>query len=765
MLSDIWNELPRELGIQLIGSLSTPTSYVAKRNWEDFKQSVSKHLESQLREIYLCDYGRARNELKEEIVKVMARASVRPGKPVSYEAIEAIIAQLTQINLKSYHSAGAIGTISTGSTSAREMINMSKVRSQELITTHFKNRKMSMKDIMFKRQDMVEIMLGDIVTDSEMFLLPNPQGTKEEQEAGFQRPWWHQIYIQGDRAKYDVFAAQSRWMTRLTVNVTDCYRYRIKMLDIVKSLQQNSCFYVMGGPLAEGIIDVVVNEQQALNEMQITSKYLQEGKNKSASTCGITGSSRRTACAPGAREGKSVSKRKMTEARKAALRDIDKFWIPGKRGDTGAIQVYHDIELNEVLGDFRVKGIPNVNSLEPVKISYWSIVTRVQSSARRLLSLYEISFDNILQRVLPIHQEDVFERLEMQGIYNLNQQPAQPLLAVLGKELWSDIWKPTYISEQVWRVQVGPSIFALNKVMKVLGIDRQRPDEQSADAAGNIITTVYMNADPVTATQDWAQKKFDKNLDLRSSIAVDVVKRRYELLSDDIKFYSYAMIKLRMRKKNDYENVTNLCESIYGIWRRRDINAKYTYSNNIWRTYHTLGNYMSRTWYVQELNELVMASGGTADPAHVIFMGDFMSSTGVPLPFSYSGSRKHNPNTLSMMSQQRPLTQILLAAARGLNVPTTTSVSGSIYVGLPAQLGPGLVGENYNPEYKEYIRKLRAEDIKAEQTAVSSRADMYEEEEGAISSEQYTNEVPDYSLLNQVNIQIQTSLPSFIPNI
>lgn len=765
IMRSFWQDLPKELGRQLISSLAKPGGYVGRRNWDEFRRDVEYHLRLQLREVSICDTQQARDELKEDMIKIMSRAMNRPGKPVSYEAIEAIIAQLTQINLKSYHNAGAIGTISTGATAAREMINLSHVRAQELITTHFKDKKMSVSAMLTKRRSMVEIMLDDIVTDSEMFLLPDaPNG---DPDVSFVRPWWHQIYIRGDSARYNQFAAQSKWITRLTISVVDCYRHGIRMADIVKTLQQNTCFYVMAGPLAEGFIDVVVNEQEALNDMQINSKYLQEGKNKNTSTCRVTGSSRTGVCQPGAKEGKRVSKKKMTEARKAALREIDKFWIPGQIGDTGAIQVYHDIELNESLSEFRVKGIPGVNNLEPIKVNYWGIVTRVQPTlqlSNRPLSLYDIDFDIILQRILPLTPTDVFERLEMQGVVNISPPTVAPLLAVVGKELWKDVWKPE-AKDGIWIVQARSSITALNKVVKMLGISKVKPDYIVTDKYGQI-TTVYLDSDPVTTSEAWAQQKFPNNPEIRSSIAVDVVRKRYELLPEDIKFYIYAMIKLRIRRKTDFENVTNLCEPIYGIWRRRDINAKYTYSNNIHRTYHTLGNYAARNWYIMELNELVLTSGGSADPAHVIFMGDFMSSTGMPLPFSYSGSRKHNPNTLSMMSQQRPLTQILLAGTRGLNVPTTTSVSGSIYVGVTPRIGPGLVGENYNVEYKEYMQKLRAEGL-VERPAAGvptenpATSDMYEEEEGTVAYEQYSTEAVDYSLLNQITAQIQTTAPSF----
>jgi len=732
LLADVWARVPGEMGTQLISSLGKPTSFVGKANFVRLRMDIDRHLRTQLVDASLCVTHKAREDLVETITKTMVGAMARPGKPVSYEAVEAIIAQLTQLNLKSFHSAGSINTISTGTNAAREMINLTKVRSQELITTHFNDRSLSAEDVLKKRQSMVEITLDDIVSDSELFLLKSSEGEPNcapgapgSTDCGtrFVIPWWHKVYHSMDRARYERFASSSKWITRLTLSVVDMYRYRITMKDVLKALEKNDCFYCIASPLAEGYIDIMVNEVEALKDMQLGSKYLQEGKAVNTSKCKVAGSSRATVCQPGAKEGKRVSRSKMTESRKAALRDIDRFW--NTTDDTGAVQVFHDIEINEMLGEFRVKGIPNISTLQPIKTSYWSVVSRVQmlSPSQGKFTLYEMNFDNVIQRLQPLKDRDVLQLLERQGIFDVFTassmfpgKAATTVVGVLSKELWSEIWIPTKTprsegtdQKDEWKIQAGASHVSLRKVIAMLGIKLTREIEVQANGAH----TFYLDTDPVAATQAWADRTFTgKSVDLKSGYAVDVVRRRYELLDEKLRTYCYAMIILRIKKKTDYENITNLCEPIYGLYRRRDINANYTYSNNIHRNFHTLGIYAARNFYVQELNELVVASGGTADPAHVLFMGDFLVSTGTPLPFSYAGARKHNPNALSMMSHQRPVTQALLSAARNLNVSTNT-VSGSIYVARPAALGTGLpgVGENYSVEYKNYKDKMRAEGI------------------------------------------------------
>lgn len=744
---------------EYVEELTTKGGYIHDENWIEWQRDIENHLRMQLINVSLVNSDDARAVLVDQLSRTIAKGMARPGKAVGYEAVEAIMAQLTQVILKSYHKAGGAGTVSTGIKAAQEMINLPRVRADEKMFAHFKEipitklpagtkitdieRKegvvrLTPSQVLAKRQELVEINLQDLVNSNELMMLT------EVDEKGVERklltPWWHREHEMREQKRWHDFAKNSKIILRLGISVVDCYRYRITMRDIARAIEKdNNCFLCVSSPMALGFIDVYVDETKArIDIVSRTKHYIEKGTGGGSSGCSTSGrKSGVAACQPGLKStGRKLTSRKLTTRQQEGLQQIDSLFV---ESTISSIFLYFNVEIVDNLQRFVIQGIPRVRNLSVDKLAFWSIVNEVTSTPDYIVDgVYVMNLSPIRQRLSPIKLRQLEIRLVEQGIIPIAYGRDNRLVSA--SEVGIDTLYVLALAESSWvtgnrfifrgeeKVAVGFSpgetkssekpIFIVDTrlpvvlqsvLLPLLGIKEVRQAIAiPSPVPGFQYYRFYLDNNPQASTKDWLEKKFGERSELMSALASGVVSARYDKLPESVRFYYYAVLKIQVRQMRDFKDPAKLREPLYELFKRRDIEQKYCYTNNIHRNYHALGWYAARTFQIREMYDLVRLSG-VVDPRHVILVVDFLMSNGDPLPFTYTGAKKHNVNSASVMSFQRPLEQTKLAAASTLEA-SMESVSGSVFRGGLPRLGTGLVGPRFNPVLMERVRARQDEE-------------------------------------------------------
>lgn len=128
------------------------------------------------------------------------------------------------------------------------------------------------------------------------------------------------------------------------------------------------------------------------------------------------------------------------------------------------------------------------------------------------------------------------------------------------------------------------------------------------------------------------------------------------------------------------------------------INSCRTISTNIWNIYNTLGIEATRELIRREISSVVKSSGSRIAGEHINLVADSMTYTGIPLSLSrYSmGARRVHP--LASASFEQVIESFINAAISNKRDPLV-SVSASVAMGQPIQVGTGKVTIKMDPSY------------------------------------------------------------------
>ena len=120
-----------------------------------------------------------------------------------------------------------------------------------------------------------------------------------------------------------------------------------------------------------------------------------------------------------------------------------------------------------------------------------------------------------------------------------------------------------------------------------------------------------------------------------------------------------------------------------------DIDAYFTYSNEISTTYELFGIEAARNLWILLFTQAMEQAGDTStDSRHLIMAADILFNQGRPLGITYRGISRQKGSTLAMITVEKAMEGISKVAAVG-GLDNTTAASAAIMVGRRGEWGTG----------------------------------------------------------------------------
>jgi DNA-directed RNA polymerase beta' subunit len=226
-----------------------------KKQSDHIRYQIQSVIKSQLQDKDMKIVPEGIPKLKEYIIQQHYNSLVSPGEPVGIRAAEAIGQPTTQLALDSFHNAGKESEIGTGIISIKELYNMSKKRSVEYITMHFKNKYYTYEDVIDLRRKIVGVMADDLIMSKEF---------KTYTEGYMPKDNWYSFYLEATGKKLPKCTS----FLRIKFDKLKLYSYNLTPQDIADKIEDQHIKCVPS-PANIGIIDFYPNDE--LN-MEIIAK-------------------------------------------------------------------------------------------------------------------------------------------------------------------------------------------------------------------------------------------------------------------------------------------------------------------------------------------------------------------------------------------------------------------------------------------------------------------------------------------------------------
>lgn len=218
-------------------------------------------LKTQLYNMNITPNPQSIDELINEMVRQFNESLIKPGEMVGLHAAEALSQAAVQQSLNAgkhssmtYMSSSSDTSVS-GMTIIRELIEIRETKNLKSLATtiHFKYPYTFDEIIQVKRPELVDINIGDLMSDYEPDTPDNIMGIDT-------RPFWYDTY----RVLFNPDIPESKSILRLIMNVNKMYAHRITMEEVALAIERNSspqsvvCVF---SPLNIGIIDIYPIEE------------------------------------------------------------------------------------------------------------------------------------------------------------------------------------------------------------------------------------------------------------------------------------------------------------------------------------------------------------------------------------------------------------------------------------------------------------------------------------------------------------------------
>ncbi len=100
-------------------------------------------------------YGHGIQQMRNEIIRQYRDSQIMPGESVGILAAGAFGEIMTQSTLNTFHSIGKNSNTTTGIRGFKELINVSKFRSNPSSTVHFTNKSLDLRGVLKLRDDII----------------------------------------------------------------------------------------------------------------------------------------------------------------------------------------------------------------------------------------------------------------------------------------------------------------------------------------------------------------------------------------------------------------------------------------------------------------------------------------------------------------------------------------------------------------------------------------------------------------------------------
>lgn len=170
-------------------------------------------------------------------------------------------------------------------------------------------------------------------------------------------------------------------------------------------------------------------------------------------------------------------------------------------------------------------------------------------------------------------------------------------------------------------------------------------------------------------------------------------------------------------------NGTNLQE----LLSREDVDPEHTFSNDMHEITRVLGVDSAKTFYIYELNRIIVNSDGYVEARHLLLIASFIFNQGRPLGLTFAGISRQPNSYLSLASFQRSVETFARASLYG-RTDKMLDTSAAIAVGKQINIGTGAIDVDMTPKYRKIYDEFLKNRTKIEPEVAEGAVRIFEQQ-------------------------------------
>lgn len=638
------------------------------------------------------DYGEGIIRMRNEIIRQYRDSQVMAGKSVGILAAGAFGEIMTQSTLNTFHSIGKNSNTTTGIRGFREIINVSKDRSNPSSTVHFADKNLDLRGVLKLRNDIIYTTIRTLVVD---------YGTVKYQtflDDGL--PYWYNLYLHlysmnNQRRNVVNILNTSGVFLRLHLDTTAMYSKGITMKELCQQIEGKEMIkdnpppsvLCIPSPFNVGIIDIYPNTSNIPSVCSRTMEHIE---------CN--------------RAFLSIS----------VMNSLDKIALRGIKGIVGLDPAHYSLVL--AIKDQEYIGDHVITDGETTKVrKIWKL-----SLSQRTFKFMGIGIKHI-ERLLNAVGIDITIKGELRG----STIPIWVLMPEVDDENPID-----RIKETIKNLKEDRDKNILNALVASIAGDIKHEDEKWT----SIVELETLKRHKINMNQiesflcglnfrtEIIFPKDNRSTTVQLKFVIPPAETPKTLIGKSINEDRKEAEKSRengnpkppseLKKASRYyfaftidSNVSTLTQNNLSELLQKDfVDPRYTYSNNARFNLDEFGIEATRNFLIKEFLDVISADGSSVNIQHILLIVDYMTRTGSITKISMTMVNK-SMGTLGKITVANAMKELLTSAAFGV-VDKISGVSASIMVGKHTNIGTVYGEENVLEggqafaEYKEYEKAL-----------------------------------------------------------
>ncbi len=634
-------------------------------------------------------YGRGVQMMRNEVIRQYRDSQIMPGESVGILAAGAFGEIMTQSTLNTFHSIGKNSNTTTGIRGFKELINVTKYRSNPSSTIHFTNKKLDLRGILKLKDEIIYTTVMSLMVDY------SPENFKTLFSDGL--PYWYSLYLHlyGEnhlKRKVSNVVNNSDWFLRIRLDTAAMYSKGITMEELrqeiegkkmVKDHSPPSVFCVPS-PFNLGIIDIYpVNENIPAPQSQM-----------------------------------SIEDRNLSFVSISVKNNLDKIALRGIKGIVGLEPTYYSLILiiedeeyvgNEVISEENDKMIVrkkwkltlSQQVFKLLGLDYSHIERLVEAVGADVIKVGEIEGATQSMWILMPESEESKPSDKITEIgRNLKGNQDRVILSNLVKSIteqsfgegWDDKWIITVnldILEQTG-TNMG-QVFSLWSKLKFRS--------EIILTGSNLIKLSLLITPTISPKALIGKSVNDDRINAETSREKGNPRPPSEIMKASRYYYAFTV---------DSDITTLTQNNLSDLLQKDFIDPRYTYSNNVRFNLKEFGIEASRNFLIKEFLDVISADGSSVNIQHILLIVDYMTRVGSITKISMTMVNK-SVGTLGKITVANAMKELLTSAAFGVR-DKISGVSASIMVGKLARIGTAYgeltQSDTVYGEYAEYERAL-----------------------------------------------------------
>lgn len=594
------------------------------------RDGIVEELVRQLKKIELCPS--AIKELTDRVVEQHIKSLIAPGTPIGIIATEAVGSTTTQMTLNTFHTSGSSKSASFGIEAMRDLIFARKNIRNEITTIYFTDKSMSYEDVLNTRKYIVGSMISDFVKDYTI----KPPNNLEKYD------WYNlaKIVLGKDLPK-------SKYVLRLFLDIKEMYKHGVTVGNIAKILESSpQTLVAIHGGTADGILDLYPITGAIKEVFNKNNKHI------------------------------SLSEELID------ITYLESFVLPD-------------------LSNIRVKGIPGIKSLTPIVSHVWSaVITEKKLSEDDLTD--DIERDKLLNLIgkawVIFYNSDVLKTtgLKPENIAALCKNAGYGI--VTGSSKYLIIVGPD--DRFKYNDQTAYLLDDNNYYVKVdnyITIDDQifETTTKNLDEYGviNYNNNNYIQIESNTRIiGDIMYKQITNSSSIKEvppgEYIQEKVAKEKERIREEIKKEKRVINPSRLISSSEFVVAETEGSNLKEILALPGVDKQRTTCNNLFTIASALGIEAARTFLIRALTTTISNNGSYVNPAHILFISEFITNRGEPYGATYTGISRQPGGHLSLATLERAGKVFSQNALHGRK-EDVRNVSAAITLGARIAVGSG----------------------------------------------------------------------------